>query len=70
VAVPSVSGEEEAVAQCVEERARAWGLPVVRDAASGGLLDIEPIRLSLENWVTTGAAKRNLIDRRQQVLTP
>jgi len=33
VAVPSVSGEEEAVAQCVEERARAWGLPVVRDAA-------------------------------------
>jgi phenylacetate-CoA ligase len=45
-------------------------LPVVRDAASEGLLDIEPIRLSLENWVTTGAAKRTLIDRRQQVLTP
>jgi len=33
VAVPSVSGEEEAVAQRVEERARAWGLAPVRDAA-------------------------------------
>ena len=33
MAVPSVSGEEEAVAALVEERARGWGLPVVRDAA-------------------------------------
>jgi len=41
-------------------------LQVVRDAASEGLLDIDPIRLSLEKWVTTGAAKRTLIDRRQQ----
>jgi len=32
VAIPSVSGDEEAVAQCVEESARAWGLDVVRDA--------------------------------------
>ena len=33
VAVPSVSGEEEAVARLVEATALAWGLPVVRDRA-------------------------------------
>ena len=33
MAIPSVSGEEEAVARYVEERARAWKLPVVRDGA-------------------------------------
>jgi len=33
VATPSVSGEEEAVAALVEQRAGAWGLPVIRDAA-------------------------------------
>ncbi len=31
VAIPSVSGEEEALARFVEESARGWGLPVVRD---------------------------------------
>jgi len=31
VAVPSISGEEEAVARLVESTARAWGLDVVRD---------------------------------------
>lgn len=31
VAVPSVSGEEEAVARLVEATALAWGLPAVRD---------------------------------------
>jgi acetylornithine deacetylase len=34
VATPSVSGTEEAVARLVEDRARAWGLDVVRDDAS------------------------------------
>lgn len=32
VAIPSVSGDEAAVAQRVEDSARAWGLDVVRDA--------------------------------------
>jgi acetylornithine deacetylase len=32
VAIPSVSGDEAAVAQRVEEAARAWGLDVVRNA--------------------------------------
>jgi acetylornithine deacetylase len=32
VAIPSVSGDEEAVAQRVEETARAWGFDVVRGA--------------------------------------
>jgi acetylornithine deacetylase len=32
VGIPSISGEEAAVAQCVEETARTWGLDVVRDA--------------------------------------
>lgn len=41
-------------------------LPVVRHAVSEGLLDLDPIRLSLEKWFTTGAAKRTLIDLRQQ----
>jgi len=31
VAIPSISGEEEAVARFVEETARIWGLQVVRD---------------------------------------
>lgn len=31
VAIPSVSGDEEAVARFVEVTAREWGLPVVRD---------------------------------------
>jgi acetylornithine deacetylase len=34
VAIPSVSGEEEAVAAFVEETARGWGLDVVRDDSS------------------------------------
>ena len=33
MAVPSVSGDEEAVAALVEQTARGWGLDVVRDAA-------------------------------------
>ncbi len=33
MAIPSVSGEEEAVARFVETRARDWGLAAVRDAA-------------------------------------
>ncbi|MBI5581008.1 MAG: hypothetical protein HY895_17795 [Deltaproteobacteria bacterium] len=41
-------------------------VPGVRDAVAQGLLDIEPIRLNPENWFTTGAAKRALIDRRQE----
>jgi len=45
-------------------------VPAVRDAVARGFLDIEPIRLSPENWFTTGAAKRTLIDRRQERSTP
>jgi acetylornithine deacetylase len=33
VALPSVSGDEEAVAALVDQRARGWGLGVVRDSA-------------------------------------
>jgi acetylornithine deacetylase len=33
VAIPSVSGDEAAVAQVVEETARSWGLDVVRDGS-------------------------------------
>jgi acetylornithine deacetylase len=32
VGIPSISGEEAGVAQCVAETARTWGLDVVRDA--------------------------------------
>ena len=34
VAIPSVSGEEVAIAAFVEETARGWGLDVVRDDTS------------------------------------
>jgi acyl-CoA synthetase (AMP-forming)/AMP-acid ligase II len=47
-------------------RAALARVPAVRDAVARGLLDIMPIRLSPENWFTTGAAKRTLIDRRQE----
>jgi len=39
-------------------------LPAVREAAAQGLLTVDPVRLTPENWFTTGAAKRTLIDRR------
>ena len=45
-------------------------VPAVRDAVAQGLLDILPVRLSPENWFTTGAAKRTLIDRRQERSRP
>jgi phenylacetate-coenzyme A ligase PaaK-like adenylate-forming protein len=41
-------------------------LPAVHEAVAGGHLMIDPIRLTPENWFTTGAAKRTLIDRRQE----
>ena len=42
VAIPSVSGEEETIARFVEERARGWGLEVVRDDTS--------VRVELRGW--------------------
>ena len=42
VAIPSVSGEETAVAQMVEDTARRWGLDVVRDATA--------VRVQLSGW--------------------
>jgi acetylornithine deacetylase len=42
VAIPSVSGEEAAVAAFVEETARGWGLEVVRDDTS--------VRLEVRGW--------------------
>jgi phenylacetate-coenzyme A ligase PaaK-like adenylate-forming protein len=45
-------------------------LPAIRNAVAQSLLEIEPIRLSPENWFTRGAAKRTLIDRRQERSTP
>jgi hypothetical protein len=47
-------------------RAALFRVPAVRDAVAQGLLDILPVRWSPENWFTTGAAKRTLIDRRQE----
>jgi phenylacetate-coenzyme A ligase PaaK-like adenylate-forming protein len=41
-------------------------LPAVREAAAQGLLTVDPVRLTPENWFTTGAAKRTLIDRRRE----
>jgi hypothetical protein len=45
-------------------------VPAVRAAIDQGALDIGPIRLNSEKWFTTGAAKRTLIDRRQEKSTP
>ena len=42
VAIPSVSGEEEAVAVFVEDTARRWGVDVVRDHTS--------VRLEVRGW--------------------
>jgi acetylornithine deacetylase len=42
VAIPSVSGDEEAVATFVEETARGWGLDVVRDETS--------VRVEVRGW--------------------
>jgi phenylacetate-coenzyme A ligase PaaK-like adenylate-forming protein len=53
-----------------EVRTALVRMPVVRDALIQGLLDIDSVRLSPENWFTTGAAKRTLIDRRQKRSIP
>jgi phenylacetate-CoA ligase len=45
-------------------------VPAVRDAVAQRLLVIDPVQLSTENYFTTGAAKRTLIDRRQEKSTP
>ncbi len=37
-----------------EVRTALARLPVVRDAVSRGLLDIDPVRLSPKNWFTAG----------------
>jgi phenylacetate-coenzyme A ligase PaaK-like adenylate-forming protein len=50
----------------VQVHAALARLPAVRDAAARGLLEIDPVRLTPENWFTTGAAKRTLSDRRQE----
>lgn len=41
-------------------------LPAVQEAIARGRLAIDPIRLTPETWFTSGAAKRTLIDRRQE----
>ena len=53
-----------------EVRAALARVPVIREAVTTGILDIDPIRLSPENWISTGAAKRTFIDRRQEKPTP
>jgi phenylacetate-CoA ligase len=51
-------------------RAALDRVPVIREAVTTGILDIEPIRMSPENWISTGSAKRTLIDRTQEKSTP
>lgn len=41
-------------------------LPMIHMAVAEGILDIEPIRLTPENWFPSGALKRTFIDRRQE----
>jgi phenylacetate-CoA ligase len=45
------------------------GIPAVRTAIVQGVLEIGPIRISPENWFTTGVTKRTLIDRRREERT-
>ena len=47
-------------------RAALARLPAVQEAIARGRLAIDPIRLTPEAWFTSGAAKRILIDRRQE----
>ena len=53
-----------------EVRTALVRVPVVRNALTQGLLDIDSVRLSPESWFTTGAAKRTLINRRQMRSRP
>jgi hypothetical protein len=45
-------------------------VPAVRDALGRGLLAIEPVRLGTEKEASTGAAKRIIVDRRQEGAAP
>jgi len=45
-------------------------LPAVRDALGRGLLAIEPVRLGTGKEASTGAAKRIIVDRRQEGAAP
>ncbi len=53
-----------------EVRAALDRVPLVREAVAARLLDIDPVRLSPESWISAGAAKRTLVDRRQERPTP
>src|SRR4051812_5513669 len=44
VAIPSVSGQEEELAVFIEEKARRWGLDVLRDARG--------VRVEVRGWGT------------------
>ena len=50
----------------VRMQAALTRLPEVQEAMAQRRLAIDPIRLTTANWFTTGAAKRTLIDRRQE----
>jgi hypothetical protein len=45
-------------------------VPSIAHAVAQGRLAIDPIRLSAANWFSTGASKRTLIDRRQEIKRP
>ncbi|MFZ0611021.1 MAG: DVU_1553 family AMP-dependent CoA ligase [Desulfobacterales bacterium] len=51
----------------VAVRAALVHVPAVRGAVARGRLDIGSIRMRPAGWFTTGAAKRRLIDRRQEI---
>lgn len=42
------------------------GVPEIARATEARHLIVEPIRLSAENWITTGAAKRAILQRREK----
>jgi hypothetical protein len=42
------------------------GVPEVAAATQARHLIVEPIRFSAENWITTGAVKRAILQRREK----
>ena len=50
-------------------QAELRGIPTVRTAIDQGILKLEPVRLSPENWFAKGSAKRMLIAKRKERAT-
>ncbi len=65
----------EAFSGSLEDRPRGIGesllrIPAINGAVKSGYLTVDPIRLTSENWVTSGVVKRAILQRTEEEVCP